>query len=696
MRLYTLLLLACIASTCKAQRFDCDPCIIREKVKLQAIVHGTSVSTFWQQMQASMVQAAKDMRVDLNVQLYDKFDTSVMSSDILEAASADPAPDGLIVTIPDSTVQEQVGSVTRDTEIPVFGLNSGGDVARLLQVDSFIGMDEYLAGSVAGQYFLSQGAGTNAQGLFVNSELNNIALQERYLGLSENVGDLTFNTVIVDGTSEDDMTTNMQQAMSGCPYTHILLSTSQPVASAIQAIKDNGCSFDDIVIGTFDVSEEIYKAISDGQLDFTISQQTHLQGSLPVVLATLFSTTGRTLAESSESRNGIYLSGPMLLNATNLPTSEQQVCQFEAFPICPNEQNPTGGQAQCACIDRSQIKLRGITHGVTTDAFWDQVYAGFDAAAADFGVDMVAVRPEPSNSSDGVYLYMVTQIEDFCDADIDGLFVSIPTDIVAEALSACLTKGIPVVSINAGSTQAKELGLMNHVGQIEYSAGKKAGEQMIEMGVTTGICLRHEVNNTALLDRCNGMEEAFKESTQSVTYLGGIDVPADDVAEYITLVEELVGDSGDWAGYGMLLGGAIQVPSGLEVQKAHASVVMGTFDTDEVIFGALDEGKLLFGIDQNAYLQGYLPIPLLAWKAYAQQALATPYVETGPRVVLESPSTVEVQCQASDYETCAPKNYTDDDTTTTDEQTAESGSSLSMMSGLSLASMMIASIIVYT
>ena len=562
---------------------------------------------------------------------------------------------------PDATIQDQIGSVTRDTDIPVFGFNSGGDVSRLLKVTGFVGMDEYIGGSVAAEYFLSKGTDANSLGLYINAEIDNIALQERYLGLSENVGDLAFTTLVVDGASDDDMKANLQQAMDGCAYTHILFSGAQPVAITIQAIKDAGCSFDAIVMGTFDVSEEIYAAISNGQLDFTISQQTHLQGSLPVVMATLFSTTGRTLAESSESRNGIYLSGPVLLNATNLPSKEEQICQFEAFPICPNTKNPTGGEAECACIDRSQIKIRGITHGVTTDTFWDEVYAAMDQAAADFGVDLQTVRLEPADTNEAVYKDMASQIETLCSEEINGLFVSIPSQDVADSLQACLDNGIPVISINAGSTQAKEIGLMNHVGQIEYSAGKKAGEQMIESGVTTGACLRHEVNNTALLDRCNGMKQAFDESTQDVTFFGAVDVPPDDQEEYISVVESFIGESGNWDGYGLLLGGALQVPSALALQKLHSSVLMATFDTSQEIYDAIDAGKILFGVDQNAYLQGYFPIPLLAWKAYAQQALATPFVETGPRLVLESPSTVEVQCQANFYGTCEPQDYEDDD-----------------------------------
>ena len=39
----------------------------------------------------------------------------------------------------------------------------------------------------------------------------------------------------------------------------------------------------DIVIGTFDFSPEVLKAIGDGRIEFAVDQQPYLQGYLPVV-----------------------------------------------------------------------------------------------------------------------------------------------------------------------------------------------------------------------------------------------------------------------------------------------------------------------------------------------------------------------------------------------------------------------------
>ena len=51
---------------------DCDPCINRPTYRIKVIVHGTSRDRFWQRIRASSIQAGKDMRVNLEFDLYGK------------------------------------------------------------------------------------------------------------------------------------------------------------------------------------------------------------------------------------------------------------------------------------------------------------------------------------------------------------------------------------------------------------------------------------------------------------------------------------------------------------------------------------------------------------------------------------------------------------------------------------------------
>ena len=81
-------------------------------------------------------------------------------------------------------------------------------------------------------------------------------------------------------------------------------------------------------------SEEVYTAIGNNQLDFTIDNNHYLQGALGTIIAALGVTNGKSLAPSEADRSGAYLPGPTLIIKENLPTDSNKICEAEAFPVC--------------------------------------------------------------------------------------------------------------------------------------------------------------------------------------------------------------------------------------------------------------------------------------------------------------------------------------------------------------------------
>ena len=78
-------------------------------------------------------------------------------------------------------------------------------------------------------------------------------------------------------------------------------------------------------------------------------------------------------------------------------------------------------------------------------------------------------------------------------------------------------------------------------------------------------------------------------------------------------------------------------------------MALGTFDVREEFFAPLDDGRLLFTIDQQHYLQGSMAVYLLAYEAYTDQVLLNDAIETGPILMEYSPR--------QDGQTCAESNY---------------------------------------
>lgn len=643
-------------------RFDCDPCIERDGYKIRAIVHGSDSDPFWLQIQAAMVQAAKDMKVQLSMQFAGDDNTSDMDRVYRRMASAitsaAKSSDVLLVTIPDPLVQTAVEEVIRGGT-PVFGLESGYDVAKIAGLRSFVGMDDELGGKSASEYVLESGATIN-RALFVedaSATANKQAQARRQKGFAsalsngENASGANVETMVVTDASTFGGT--LEPSLAGCPYDLILLGThtDEMVDQTLAALEAKGCA--DTMLGTFGTSVAIHQAVSAGKLKFAVGQQPYLQGALSLVHAALYVSTGKSLAPSSESEYGMVLSGPELITQETAVTDTFQVCEADAFPVCPNGMALDGvTKSRCDCAARSKTKLAGVLHAVTTDSFWDIVYTAANQAADDFGVELELDRMEP-DTADVLHLKMATQIQKHCQEGIDGIFVTIPSEAVLEAIGLCQKLNVPVVSINAGPDFSHDLGLQHHLGMVEFNAGYLAGQQMLEKAsITKAICTDHAPGNIVLIDRCGGFQKAMEEG--NVEYLGAVTVPDDNAQLHVSNVETFIkeknGDS--WSGLGVLLGGGPQHQPGVLLKDAHPEIVMGTFDTSDDFYEGIDAGKFLFGMDQGPYLQGYLPIPLLTWQAQTMQSSINHLIESGPDFVFGSPSQAQQTCELEHFKSC--------------------------------------------
>jgi hypothetical protein len=116
---------------------------------------------------------------------------------------------------------------------------------------------------------------------------------------------------------------------------------------------------------------------------------------------------------------GVYQSVPRIINhdrvLTDTDTDTDTTCIDDAFPVCPNTKAMGGSESGCPCTDQSRIRVGGVLHGVTSDLFWDPVFAAAESAAKDFNVDLDLERFEEQAS-----------VND----SVDGIFVTIPSDFI--------------------------------------------------------------------------------------------------------------------------------------------------------------------------------------------------------------------------------------------------------------------------
>jgi simple sugar transport system substrate-binding protein len=259
-------------------------------------------------------------------------------------------------------------------------------------------------------------------------------------------------------------------------------------------------------------------------------------------------------------------------------------------------------------------RIEVVSHGQASDPFWSVVKNGVDAAAADTGATV-------NYSAPGTFdMVAMSQLIDTAVATSpNGLVVSLPdVDALGPSIQAAVDAGIPVISMNSGAGDSdgdgipdfKEVGILVHVGQTEYEAGVGGGERMAAAGVTTAICVNQEVGNTALDQRCQGF-------TDALTAAGGtVEVVAVDLADPTGAQATITGtieNKPDINGV-LTLGptGASPALAALtEMGKLDGSIKLATFDLSPDVLTAIDAGQMLFAIDQQQYLQGYLPVLFL-------------------------------------------------------------------------------------
>ncbi len=263
-----------------------------------------------------------------------------------------------------------------------------------------------------------------------------------------------------------------------------------------------------------------------------------------------------------------------------------------------------------------------ITHS-DEGPFWSVLKRGAEAAAADVGVELVW---QGSNNDPAV---QASDIDAAVAAGADGIAASLPSpDQLIPGLTAAVEAGIPVYTINSGVNDYQAIGATTHVGQTEVIAGNGAGERFNDAGATKVLCGIQEQDNVALTERCDGLAETFNGEVVAQF----LDLDADQVAQEAAANAAMSADP-DIDGF---LGvGPVITMSGLRASQALGrDMVIGGFDITPELIDAIEAGDVAFTVDQQQYLQGYIPIVLMYLEATNSNTLGGGLpILTGPGFV---------------------------------------------------------------
>ena len=277
-----------------------------------------------------------------------------------------------------------------------------------------------------------------------------------------------------------------------------------------------------------------------------------------------------------------------------------------------------------------------VSHGQANDPFWSVVKNGVEQAANDTGVNVEYRSPETFDM-----VAMSQLIDAAVNQEPDGLVVSIPNaDALGPSIMRAVEAGIPVISMNSGSDVSKSLGALLHVGQDEEDAGKRAGEKLKEMGGTKAICVNQEVGNVSLDLRCKGFAEGFGDSTVLPTTNDPTDIEAKVRAalDSDTSIDTVMA-------LGAATAGEPSVAAVKALGKGGGQIQVASFDMSPGFLQAVEDGDAAFAIDQQQYLQGYLPVSFLALNA-KYGLIPASNVASGPNLITKDKAAQVVDLSA--------------------------------------------------
>jgi simple sugar transport system substrate-binding protein len=270
------------------------------------------------------------------------------------------------------------------------------------------------------------------------------------------------------------------------------------------------------------------------------------------------------------------------------------------------------------------VRIAVVTHGQASSPFWAIVRTGVEAAARQMDVVVNYRAPD---------VYSLERMKAMIDQAVatkpDGLVVSIPEARLGPAIRRAVRAGIPVVSINSGSDVYRRFGVLAHVGQPEERAGFAAGRRLVDAGVRRALCVNQQVGNQGLDARCRGLARALSRAGGRARVLSVDDQSPSTPRRIADAIR-----TGDIDGL-LALNATAGILSVKAVRRIHRpGTVIGTFDLGPDVLKAVQAHQLLFAVDQQAYLQGYLPVVLLTERArYGLFPAQGDVLPTGPNFV---------------------------------------------------------------
>ena len=300
-----------------------------------------------------------------------------------------------------------------------------------------------------------------------------------------------------------------------------------------------------------------------------------------------------------------------------------------ALAACSSSQGVSGQTPANSAASGPRITVAMVTHGQAFDPFWALVKKGAQTAAADFNVNLVYSSPSTTNPQAQASLITKAAAQ-----HPKGLVVTIPdAAVLSGPIKQAVSAGIPVIVMNVGARRVPERGRPDVRRPGRDAAGQEAAREMADAGVHKALCVIHEEQNIALVQRCAGFAKALAARGGSVTT---IHVNGAQLNSAATAIENAL--KADPAIDGVLTTGILGFDAAggaLQSLGKFGTIKLGTFDVSTQDLNAVANGQALFVVDQQPFLEGYMAVQVTAFEARYSQHPFGPIL-TGPSLVTKA------------------------------------------------------------
>jgi simple sugar transport system substrate-binding protein len=272
---------------------------------------------------------------------------------------------------------------------------------------------------------------------------------------------------------------------------------------------------------------------------------------------------------------------------------------------------------------------------VTTNPFFVPTQYGIEDAQA-----LLGTTSQWTGSEQSVVREMVDAMNSAISGDADGIAIAV-VDPVAfnDPIQNALDQGIPVIAYNANGEGPGTNPALAYVGQDLFQSGVEMGKRIVSLVdeglVALFIATPGQLN---IQPRIDGAKQAREDSGANIE-IQQVTTGA-DVTEERSRIEAWYNGHKDVAGMFAVDAGSTQgVAQVMEQSGLHEQgVKAGGYDLTPQILELMGEGHIDFTIDQQPYLQGFLP--LMQLYLYKISGGITGPAETNTGLVFITPETV--------------------------------------------------------